>query len=594
MSAYRAPIKEVSFVAYQLLNYAQLNEIDEFSEATPELVDAIIEEAGKFAADVFAPLNRIGDVVGSKAEDGVVTTPEGFKEAYQLFVDNGWLSLAQSPKFGGQGLPFTVHMIVSEFWNSANISMALCQMLSAGAIDALMAHATDELQQGYLEKMISGQWTGTMNLTEPHAGSDLSNLKTKATVATDGDHYLLKGQKVYITWGDHDMAENIIHIVLAPLDTAPAGVKGLSLFLVPKFLINEDGSLGQRNDVQVVSTEHKLGINASPTCVMSFGENDGAIGYMIGEPGQGLACMFTLMNHARLEVGLEGVGISEIAYQHALDYARQRVQGRNAATGESAFIIEHPDVQRMLMQMKSTTDAMRALCFDASLSHDLRSNAASESVREYHDTRFALLTPVTKAWCTELVNEITSLGIQVHGGMGFVEETGVAQHYRDARITSIYEGTSAIQANDLVGRKLLRDGGAGMKVLLAEIDETLQQQAEQLSIQHHCVKSARQQLEQTSDFILAHADSSAFFEGAVAFNFLMQFGYVLGGWYHLRSALIAQQNINNGDADVDFLQRKIIAAEFYNKQLLPRANAYAAAIEGGADIGCELTAESFG
>ncbi len=591
MAEFRAPIKEVSFVAYDLLKYSQLNQIEGFAEATPELVDAVIDEAGRFAAEVFAPINRQGDIQGSKAKDGVVTTPEGFKEAYQKFVDNGWLGLAQSPNFGGQGLPFTVHMMVSEFWNSANISMALCPMLSAGAIDALMAHADEKLQNAYLEKMVSGEWTGTMNLTEPHAGSDLSSLKTKAT--PQDDHYLLKGQKIYITWGEHDMAENIVHIVLAPLVDAPAGVKGLSLFLVPKFLPNEDGSLGDRNDVKVVSTEHKLGINASPTCVMSFGENQGAVGYMIGEPGQGLACMFTLMNHARLEVGLEGVGISEMAYQDALDYARQRVQGRNAESGEPALIIEHADVQRMLMQMKSMTDAMRALCLDASMSHDLRGHARDEDTRAFHETRFALLTPITKAWCTELVNEVTSLGIQVHGGMGFVEETGVAQHYRDARITAIYEGTNAIQANDLVGRKLLRDGGAGLQALLADIDATLTEAAQGHERMQTSLGAARQELEQTAKFILDNAENSAYFEGAVAFNFLMQFGYVLGGWYHYRSALIAQQKLQDAAEDTEFLQRKITAAAFFMSQLLPRAAAYSAAVVEGADDGCSLSAASF-
>jgi len=522
--------------------------------------------------------------------NGEVITAPGFKEAYQHFVENGWLSLAQDPNYGGQGLPFTVHMAASEFWNSANTALALCPMLTAGAIDALAAHASEDLRQTYMPKLVSGEWTGTMNLTEPHAGSDLSNLKTKAT--PEGDHFLLKGQKIYITWGEHDMTDNIVHIVLAPLADAPAGVKGLSLFLVPKFLVNKDGSLGDRNDVRVVSTEEKLGINGSPTCVMSFGENDGAVGYMIGEPGQGLACMFTLMNHARLEVGLEGCGLSERAYQDALDYAKQRVQGRSMHTGEPTAIIGHADVQRMLMQMKSSTDAMRALCFDASMSHDLRGHAMTQEERDYHSTRFALLTPITKAWCTELVNEVTSLGIQVHGGMGFIEETGVAQHYRDARITAIYEGTSAIQANDLVGRKLVRDGGAGFKALMAEMDQTLttidasQDLAKQFLV-------AKQGLQDSADFILNNVKSHVDFSGAIAFNFMMQMGYVLGAWYHLRSAIIAQTRLSESNGDAQFLQNKILAAKFFSGQLLPRAAAYAGAIVQGAEIGCELTAEAF-
>ena len=591
MADYKAPISEVSFVINDLLNIDSLTSIPDFAEATPELVSAVIEEAGKFAADVFAPINREGDIKHSRAIDGEVITAPGFKEAYQHFVENGWLSLAQDPEYGGQGLPFTVHMAASEFWNSANVAMALCPMLTAGAIDALVAHGTDELKQVFLAKLISGEWTGTMNLTESHAGSDLSSLKTKATA--NGDHFLVRGQKIFITWGEHDMTDNIVHIVLAPLDDAPAGVKGLSLFLVPKFLVNEDGSLGDRNDVQVVSTEEKLGINGSPTCVMAFGENEGAVGYMIGEPGQGLSCMFTLMNHARLEVGLEGVGLSERAYQDALDYAKQRVQGRSAETGEPTTIIGHADVQRMLMQMKSMTDAMRALCFDASMSHDLRGHAVEQEERDYHSTRFALLTPLTKAWCTEVVNEITSLGIQVHGGMGFVEETGVAQHYRDARITSIYEGTSAIQANDLVGRKLVRDGGAGFSELMKEMQQTIETASSDGDLVR-TFTTAKENLENSASYILENVRSNADFAGAVSYNFMMQMGYVVGAWYHLRSAEIAKANLAKTEGDMDFMQNKILAAKFYMGQMLPRATAYASAITTGANIGCELSESAFG
>ena len=591
MADYKAPISEIDFVMNDLLNINSLTAIPDFAEATPELVSAVLEEAGKFAADVFAPINRTGDIKHSRAVDGEVITAPGFKEAYQHFVDNGWLSLAQDPNYGGQGLPFTVHMATSEFWNSANTAMALCPMLTAGAIDALAAHASDELKEIYLPKLISGEWTGTMNLTESHAGSDLSSLKTKATA--NGDHFLIKGQKIFITWGEHDMTDNIVHIVLAPLDDAPAGVKGLSLFLVPKFLVNEDGTLGERNDVRVVSTEEKLGINGSPTCVMSFGDNTGAIGYMIGEPGQGLSCMFTLMNHARLEVGLEGVGLSERAYQDALYYARERMQGRAADTGEPTAIIGHADVQRMLMQMKSMTDAMRALCFDASMSHDLRGHGVEDEQRSYHATRFALLTPVTKAWCTELVNEITSLGIQVHGGMGFIEETGVAQHYRDARITSIYEGTTAIQANDLVGRKLIRDGGAGFNALIAEMDQSIADADANDSLTAQFIV-AKNGLQESVAYILENANSNAKFEGAVSYNLLMQMGYVLGAWYHLRSATKASSKLASNEGDEQFLNNKILSARFFSGQLLPRAAAYSAAVVQGALIGCELNDSSFG
>lgn len=590
MAEYRAPIREVSFTLNELLNFNQLSSIPEFSEASPELVEAVLEEAGKFAADVFAPINRTGDIEHSKAVDGEVVTAPGFKQAYQKFIEAGWLGLAQPTEFGGQGLPFSLHMAVSEFCNSGNTALGLCPMLSAGGIDAMIAHASEELKNVFLAKLVSGEWTGTMNLTESHAGSDLSNLKTKAV--PEGDHYRVTGQKIFITWGEHDMAENILHIVLAPLADAPAGVKGLSLFLVPKFLVNDDGSLGERNDVHVVSTEHKLGINGSPTCVMAFGENEGAVGYMIGEPGQGLNCMFTLMNHARLEVGLEGAAISERAYQDALDYAQQRVQGRDPLTGEPTAIIGHADVQRMLMQMKSMVDAMRALCFDGAMSHDLRGHAVEQSQRDYHSTRFALLTPITKAWCTELVNEVTSLGIQVHGGMGFIEETGVAQHYRDARITSIYEGTNAIQANDLVGRKIIRDSGAGFKALMTEIEESLDATPAHPQL-HEIFSKHKAELEETANYILDNAQSSAKFEGAVAYNFLMQMGYLLGAWYHLRSANIAQSQLDQGSSEKPFYQNKITAAGFFIRQLLPRATSYSAAITNGAEIGCELSAEAF-
>lgn len=593
MADYKAPIQEMSFVINDMLDINSLTSIPEFEEATPELLDAVIEEGAKFAAEVIAPTNRDGDLQHSRAKDGVVTTPDSFKAAYKLFIESGWQSLAQDPEYGGQGLPFTLHMAVSEFWNSANISFALAPMLSAGAIDALAAHASDELKAKYMPKLISSEWTGTMNLTESHAGSDLSNLKTKAT--PNGDHYLIKGQKIFITWGEHDMAENIIHIVLAPLVDAPAGVKGLSLFAVPKFLVNDDGSLGERNDLKVVSTEEKLGINGSPTCVMSFGDSEGAVGHMIGEPGQGLACMFTLMNHARLEVGLEGVGITERAYQDALDYAKQRTQGRDASTGEPTAIIGHADVQRMLMQMKSMIDAMRALCLDASMSHDLRTHSKDDDQRAYNQTRFALLTPITKAWCTEVVNELTSLGLQVHGGMGYVEETGVAQHYRDARITSIYEGTTAIQANDLVGRKLIRDNGAGFNALMAEMTKTAEGDfSGDMSSLLDAFNIAKTELESTAEFILSNSDKHADFAGAISVNFLMQMGYAVGGWYHLRSALIADQKLSTGEGDSEFYQRKKIAANFYIKQMLPRASAYSQAIINGSDIGCELNAKAFG
>lgn len=575
----------------ELLDYPHLSSLPDFAEATPELTAVILEEAAKFAEQVFSPLNKVGDQQGVRVEGDQVITADGFKQAYGLFVENGWLSLAQSVEYGGQGLPFMVHLAASEMWNSACLSLSLCPMLTAGGIDALQAHANDALKNTYLPKLVNGEWTATMNLTEPHAGSDLSTLKTRAE--PKDDHYLIRGQKIYITWGEHDMAENIIHIVLAPMVDAPKGNKGLSLFLVPKFLVNDDGTLGERNDLRVVSTEHKLGIHASPTCVMSFGENDGAIGYLIGEPGDGLACMFTLMNHARLEVGLEGVCLSERSFQDAVAYANERVQGRDVENGESAKIIQHADVQRMLMTMKALTDAMRGITYDGAFSHDLRLHGTDPDERRHHAERFALLTPVVKAWCTELVNEVTSVGIQVHGGMGFIEETGAAQYYRDARITSIYEGTNGIQANDLVSRKILRDQGAALGSYLEELSKTAQrlESDEALKSLGLQLKESVANLHSASRFIIEQAPQNQKLIGAVAYNFLMMMGYVAGAGYMARSAEIAQAKLAEGDDD--FYSNKLVAAKFYFSQLLPRHLSYKEAVVGGADIGIALSVSNF-
>ena len=591
MADYVAPAREIGFVVNELLDHQELSRLNSFTEATPELTAAVLDEAGKFAGKVLAPLNRVGDTQGVKIKGDTVRTPDGFADAYQMFVDNQWLSLAQRPQYGGQGLPFLIHLAASEMWNSACTSIALCPMLTAGGIDALIAHASDGLKDRYLPNLVTGQWTATMNLTEPHAGSDLSTLKSRAE--PQGDHYLIRGQKIFITWGEHDMAENIIHIVLAPMVDAPPGNQGLSLFLVPKFLVNEDGSLGERNDVRVISTEHKLGIHASPTCVMSFGENEGAVGYLIGEPGDGLACMFTLMNHARLEVGLQGVALAERAFQDALGYAKERVQGRNVETGEPARIIEHADVQRMLMQMKSMTDAMRGLTYDGAYCHDFRVHGRDEDEQRHFNERFALLTPVVKAWCTELVNEVTSLGIQVHGGMGFIEEAGAAQHYRDARIAAIYEGTNGIQANDLVSRKLLRDQGAALTTYLDEVLDTaerLETDAD-LKLIGTALKGAAENLRGTARYILENAPAHQKFVGAVAYNFLMMMGYVAGGWYMARTAEKAAAGLSGDDRA--FYEKKLASVRFYFAQLLPRHRSYMDAVVSGADVGIALNETSF-
>ena len=591
MANYVAPAREIGFVVNELLDYSRLASLADFAEATEELTGAILDEAGKFAAQVLAPLNRIGDQQGVRIEGDTIKTADGFAQAYQMFVDNQWLSLAQNPRYGGQGLPFLIHLAASEMWNSACTSLALCPMLTAGGIDALATHGSDELKDKYLPNLITGKWSATMNLTESHAGSDLSTLKTRAEPA--GDHYLIKGQKIYITWGEHDMTDNIVHIVLAPMTDAPPGNKGLSLFLVPKFRVNEDGSLGERNDVRVMSTEHKLGIHASPTCVMGFGENGGAIGYLIGEPGDGLACMFTLMNHARLEVGLQGVAISERAYQDALGYAKERVQGRDVETGEPAAIIQHADVQRMLMCMKSLTEAMRGLTYDGAFAHDFRVHSKDEDEKRHFNERFSLLTPLVKAWCTEIVNEVTSIGVQVHGGMGFIEETGAAQHYRDARISAIYEGTNGIQANDLVGRKVLRDQGAALGSYLEEILETAEriEPDERLKPIAVKLKDAVSNLQSASHYVIENAPGSQKFVGAVAYNFLMMMGYVAGAWYMARSAEKAVTELDGSDKA--FYERKLASVNFYFAQLLPRHKGYQEAVMAGAEIGVSLNEACF-
>ena len=473
MIPYSAPIQDMRFVLNEVVGMDRIVSLPGYDAATPDMVDAILEEANKLASNVLAPINFSGDQEGSVLENGVVRTPKGFSEAYQQYQEGGWNSVPFDPEHGGQGLPWTLAMAVQEMWQSANMSFALCPMLNQGAVEALTIHGSDELKEIYLGKLISGEWTGTMNLTEPQAGSDLAAIRTKA-VREDG-HYRISGQKIYITYGEHDFTENIIHMVLARMPDAPPGIKGISLFVVPKFLVNPDGSLGDRNDLRCVSLEHKLGIHASPTAVMAFGDNDGAIGYLVGEENRGIEYMFTMMNNARMGVGLQGVAISERAYQQARDYARTRVQSRDMADakGEPVAIIRHPDVRRMLMTMRSQTEAARALTYYAVAALDIAKKHPDPEEAAKGQALADLLTPVVKAWSTDLGVENASIGIQIHGGMGFIEETGAAQHLRDARITPIYEGTNGIQANDLVFRKVIRDGGTAARILFAEIRETI-------------------------------------------------------------------------------------------------------------------------
>lgn len=595
MTIYSAPVSEVQFVIDKLAAIDQLSSLPGFEEVTPDLVQAILEEASKLANEVLAPLNKDGDNQGARIDgDRIITTP-GFAEAYTQFIENGWLGLAQPTEYDGQGLPFLLHMAVSEFWNSANMAFALCPMLTVGAIDALKAHASDEIKNKYLSKMVTGEWTGTMNLTEPQAGSDLAAVAAKAIPT--GDHYLISGNKIFITWGEHDMTDNIMHLVLARLPGAPEGVKGISLFLVPKFLVNDDGSLGERNDAKVVSIEHKLGIHGSPTCVMSFGDNDGAVGYLIGEENNGLACMFTMMNHARLEVGLEGVGISERAYQAAADYAKERKQGVKSGHDGRVAIIEHADVRRMLMVMRSLTEASRAVSYVAAAAMDQALNNPDTDMAKQYKTRMDVLTPIVKAWSTEIVNEITSLAIQVYGGMGFVEESGVAQHYRDARITAIYEGTNGIQANDLIGRKLIRDNGAAMLQLIQDMKQV---QAELADSGDDSLVKMSEHMEQavslqkgSVDHILDHYKSDQDMAPAAAFNFMMLSGTVAGAWQMARAALAAKNMLDNNEGSAEFAKAKLITSQFYMSHILPRAVSYKQMVEAGHEVVMAMPVDSF-
>lgn len=572
MTTYTAPVNDVTFVLEHLVDLPALQQLPGFEDATPDMVSAILEEAAKFSQEVLAPLNWSGDQAGVTLDDNSVKAAPGFTEAYQQFVESGWLGLAQPEQYGGQSLPFSLHMAASEFWNSANMSFALCPMLSASGIDALLAHGSDALKAKYLEKMVSGEWTGTMLLTEPQAGSDLAALTTKAE--RKDDHYLITGSKIFITWGDHDMTDNIVQFVLARLPDAPPGVKGISLFLVPKYLVNDDGSIGELNDSKPVSVEHKLGIHASPTCVMSFGDNGGAVGYLVGEENQGLACMFTMMIHARLEVGLEGVGLSERAYQGAVAYATDRKQGKKAGHEGNVVIAEHADVRRMLMLMRCLTESTRALTYVAAASYDHTKYNATETEQAYHQRRLDLLTPLAKAWPTEIAQEVTGLGVQVLGGMGFIEESGMAQHYRDARIITIYEGTTGIQANDLIGRKLQRDHGEAMGEAIAEIRTVVAQLTESgmLSDLSAPLHNAVDSLQAAVDYILAKAPSNNDFAGSVAVNFMMLTGTVFGGWQMCRSALAVCDNPHT--LSDEFVNNKIATVRFYCQQVLPRAAAY--------------------
>ena len=575
MVPYNAPLDDMRFVLADLGLLSQARALPGGEEVTPDLVDAVLEEAAKLARDELAPLNATGDRTGARLDNGVVRTPEGFAEAYRHYVEGGWNAVPFEPAHGGQGLPWTVATAVQEMWQSANMAWALCPLLNQGAVEALQAHGSPEQQATYLPKMISGEWSGTMNLTEPQAGSDLSLVKTRAE--RKDKHFLIRGQKIYITYGEHDMADNIVHLVLARCEDAPSGVKGISLFLVPKFLPEADGSPGRRNDVRCVSLEHKLGIAASPTCVMAFGDDEGAVGYLVGEENRGLEYMFTMMNNARLAVGLQGLAIVERAYQQARDYALDRRQGRGPDGSGPAPIVAHADVRRMLMTMRSQAEAMRALVLDTMLMLDTANRHPEEAWRGYAQRRVDLLTPVIKGWFTDAAVELTSMGVQVHGGMGFIEETGAAQHFRDSRILPIYEGTNGIQAADLVRRKLLRDEGAGATEYLDELHALInglnERGGDDMAVIRRQLALAVDTLDTATDWLVEQGADAGDVVAAAAAPYLKLFGLVAGGAMMARSAIVALDKLagDDPDTDRDFYNAKVATARYYAENILPRA-----------------------
>ena len=594
--SYVAPIKDMLFNIEHLARIDQVAALPGFEDAGLETAQAVLEECARLNEGVIAPLNWEGDKNPSFVKDGVVTTTPGFKEAYRQYAEGGWQGLQHPVEFGGQGLPKTIGAACGEMLNSANMSFALCPLLTDGAIEALLTAGSDEMKAKYLGRLVSGEWTGTMNLTEPQAGSDLAAVRTRAEPQPDGT-YKIFGTKIYITYGEHDMAGNIVHLVLARVVGAPEGVKGISLFVVPKFMVNDDGSLGARNDVHCVSVEHKMGIKASPTAVLQYGDNGGATGFLVGQENRGLEYMFIMMNAARYAVGVQGIAISERAYQKAVQYARDRVQSRpvDGSFNTAAPIIHHPDVKRMLMTMRATTEGCRAMASVAAAAFDAAHHHPDAAVRQQNATFYEFMVPLVKGYSTEMSLEVTSLGVQVHGGMGFIEETGAAQYYRDAKILTIYEGTTAIQANDLVGRKTARDGGATAKAIAAQIAVTeaeLAAGSAQAQAVAKRLKAAREAFIEVVDFIAANTRSNpnAAFAGSVPY--LMLAGNLMAGW-QLGRALLVAESLSAQGQDAAFMQSKITTARFYADHILSRAPGIRDAIVEGAEAVTALTADAF-
>jgi 3-(methylthio)propanoyl-CoA dehydrogenase len=594
---YKAPLKDMLFAIKHIANIDAVSQIPGFEDAGFDTAQAVLEECAKFNEGVLSPLNWAGDINPSSFKDGKVTTTPGFKEAFKQYGEGGWQGLQHPLEFGGQALPKTIGAACIEMCNSANMSFALCPLLTDGAIEALLTAGSDDLKATYLEKLVSGQWTGTMNLTEPQAGSDLALVRTRAEPLPDGS-YKVFGTKIYITYGEHDMAENIVHLVLARVQGAPEGVKGISLFVVPKFMVGKDGALGARNDVQCVSIEHKMGIKASPTAVLQYGDNGGAIGYLVGQENRGLEYMFIMMNAARYAVGVQGIAIAERAYQKAVQYAKDRVQSRpvDGSMPGSAAIIHHPDVKRMLMTMRAYTEGCRALAAGAAAAFDAAHHHPDAEVRKQNAAFYEFMVPLVKGYSTEMSLEVTSLGVQVHGGMGFIEETGAAQYYRDAKILTIYEGTTAIQANDLVGRKTSRDGGQMAKGIVSQIEATEKALAARDSVHARAVlkrlTAARKALIDVIEFVAGNTKASpnAVFAGSVPY--LMLAGNVFAGWQMARSLLAAEDELAAG-VDVDFMKAKITTARFYADHMLSKAGGMRDSIVEGAESVTSLALEAF-
>ncbi|MBX3623164.1 MAG: acyl-CoA dehydrogenase [Rhizobacter sp.] len=596
--SYVAPVKDMLFCMKELAGLEAVSQLPGFEEAGLETAQAVLEESAKFNEGVLAPLNFEGDKNPSYWKDGKVYTTPGFKDAFRQLAEGGWQGLQHPTEFGGQGLPKTIGAACIEMLNSANMSFALCPLLTDGAIEALLTAGSPEQQAIYLPNMISGKWTGTMNLTEPQAGSDLALVRTRAEPQPDGT-YKIFGTKIFITYGDHDMAENIVHLVLARVSGAPEGVKGISLFVVPKFLVKADGSLGERNDAHCVSIEHKLGIKASPTSVMQYGDHGGAVGTLVGQENRGLEYMFIMMNAARYAVGVQGIAVAERAYQKAVAYAKERVQSRpvDGSINKSAPIIHHPDVKRMLMTMRALTEGCRAMAITAAAAYDAAHAHPDAEVRKLNQAFYEFMVPLVKGYSTEMSLEVTSLGVQVHGGMGFIEETGAAQYYRDAKILTIYEGTTAIQANDLVGRKTARDGGQTAKAIARQIAATEADLAKHDSDAARTMlkrlSAARIAFEQVVDFVAAGTKGSpnAVFAGSVPY--LMLAGNVMAGWQLARALLVAETQLKAGEGDAAFLKAKVTTAVFYADHILSRVPGTRDAIVEGADSVTALALESF-